>query len=48
MNNDTIVTDGWLAGLLRPLQDEQIGMVGPVTNAIANQARISIDYSTPG
>jgi len=45
LNNDTIVTDGWLAGLLRPLQDEQIGMVGPVTNAIGNQARISVDYS---
>ena len=44
LNSDTVVTTGWLAGLLRHLEDRQIGLVGPVTNAIANEARIHVPY----
>ena len=44
LNNDTIVTDGWLAGLLYPLRDPTVGMVGPVTNEIGNESCIPVDY----
>jgi len=44
LNSDVVVTTGWLAGLLRHLEDPEIGLVGPVTNAIANQARIYVPY----
>ncbi len=45
LNNDTIVTAGWLQGLLRHLQkDASVGMVGPVTNDIGNEARIRVNY----
>ena len=46
LNNDTIVTHGWLARLIRHLEsDAKIGMVGPVTNSIGNEAKIDVDYS---
>ena len=45
LNNDTIVTRGWLSALIRRLDsDPNIGLVGPVTNAIANEARIEVGY----
>jgi GT2 family glycosyltransferase len=44
LNNDTIVTPGWLRGLCRRLDDPQVGLVGPVTNSIGNEARIETDY----
>jgi GT2 family glycosyltransferase/glycosyltransferase involved in cell wall biosynthesis len=44
LNNDTIVTPGWLPGLIRYLQFPQIGMVGPVTNSSGNESRIDVDY----
>jgi GT2 family glycosyltransferase/glycosyltransferase involved in cell wall biosynthesis len=44
LNNDTIVTLGWLEGLIRYLADPQVGIVGPVTNSAGNQARILVDY----
>jgi GT2 family glycosyltransferase/glycosyltransferase involved in cell wall biosynthesis len=48
LNNDTIVTPGWALTLLRYLQaDEQIGLIGPVTNNIGNEAKININYDTP-
>ncbi|MAU08591.1 MAG: hypothetical protein CL607_02125 [Anaerolineaceae bacterium] len=46
LNNDTIVTRGWLTGLGRYLKDEKIGMVGPVTNFVGNAARIDVPYKT--
>ncbi|WP_458071355.1 glycosyltransferase [Rhodanobacter sp. BL-MT-08] len=47
LNNDTYVTPGWVAKLLRHLQrSDTLGMVGPVTNNIGNEARIDIRYST--
>lgn len=45
LNNDTYVTRGWLTDLLRPLRlDPQLGLVGPVTNNIGNEAKINICY----
>jgi GT2 family glycosyltransferase/glycosyltransferase involved in cell wall biosynthesis len=47
LNNDTVVTDGWLMTLIRHLQDDSaIGLVGPVTNNIGNEARIELNYDT--
>jgi GT2 family glycosyltransferase len=46
LNNDTVVTPGWLEGLQRHLQDPQIGMVGPVTSFSGNESRIPVDYVT--
>lgn len=41
LNNDTIVTRGWLKKLIAPLmQDETIGLIGPVTNSVGNEQRI--------
>lgn len=45
LNNDTAVTKGWLTGLIRHLADQEIGMVGPVSNSASNQSRIPVDYS---
>jgi O-antigen biosynthesis protein len=45
LNNDTVVTRGWLTGLIGHLQDPQVGMVGPVTNASGNETRIRVDYT---
>lgn len=44
LNNDTYVTKGWINGLLHHFDDE-IGIVGPVTNNIGNEARIEIHYA---
>jgi GT2 family glycosyltransferase len=44
LNNDTVVTRGWLAGLVRHLQDPALGMVGPVTNSSGNETRIRVGY----
>lgn len=47
LNNDTIVTRGWLSRLLRYLeQDPNVGMVGPVTNDAANEQMIAVGYTT--
>ncbi len=45
LNNDTVVTRGWLGRLLRYLnKDSQVGMVGPVTNFAGNEAKINVTY----
>ncbi|HTL56544.1 MAG TPA: glycosyltransferase family 2 protein [Candidatus Limnocylindrales bacterium] len=44
LNNDTIVSDGWLDNLIRWLRQPQIGMVGPVTNRTCNEAQIDAPY----
>lgn len=46
LNNDTYVTRGWLWGLVRYFQqDPHLGLLGPVTNNIGNEAKIAIEYS---
>ncbi len=46
LNNDTEVTAGWLRTLMSHLRTEPtLGLVGPVTNNIGNEARIRIDYA---
>lgn len=48
LNNDTVVTRGWLSALIRHLErDGTIGMVGPSTNEIANEARVEVGYRDP-
>lgn len=45
LNNDTVVTRGWALTLLRHLQaNPQLGLVGPVTNNIGNEARVETSY----
>jgi GT2 family glycosyltransferase len=48
LNNDTMVAPGWLSGLLGHLGDPGVGLVGPVTNRIGNEAEIETDYRTWG
>jgi GT2 family glycosyltransferase len=48
LNNDTIVPPGWLEKLIRPLSDQSVGLVGPVTNRAGNEADITTDYRTYG
>ena len=46
LNNDTYATPGWLVGLVRHLRnDPSLGLVGPVTNNIGNEAKIDIHYT---
>jgi GT2 family glycosyltransferase len=46
LNNDTYVTPGWVATLVWHLRrNERLGMLGPVTNNIGNEARIDIHYA---
>lgn len=47
LNNDTVVTSGWLCGLLRWLRDPAVGVVGPVTcpSGAANEAAVGVTYS---
>ncbi len=45
LNNDTVVPRGWATALVRHLErDPKLGLVGPVTNAIANEARVDVGY----
>ena len=48
LNNDTVVTDGWLEGLTERLNDQGIGLVGPVTNRCGNEAQIRVAYENYG
>ncbi len=49
LNNDTVVTRGWATALLRHLAaDPEAGLVGPATNAIANEARVPVGYTDLG
>ncbi|WP_241150114.1 glycosyltransferase [Pseudomonas sivasensis] len=47
LNNDTQVTSGWASTLQRHLQRHpEIGLIGPVTNNIGNQAKVDIGYAS--
>ncbi|NUO07172.1 MAG: glycosyltransferase [Candidatus Brocadia sp.] len=41
LNNDVLVSDGWLESLVESLQmNENIGMVGPITNSISGRQMV--------
>lgn len=45
LNNDTYVTPGWVRTLCAHLRrDPQLGLIGPVTNNIGNEAKLDIEY----
>ena len=45
LNNDTVVSGAWLSTLVAHLAaNPKIGLIGPVTNAIANEAQIEVGY----
>lgn len=45
LNNDTVVTRGWLTAMEKHFEnDRSLGMCGPVTNSIGNEAKIKVDY----
>jgi GT2 family glycosyltransferase/glycosyltransferase involved in cell wall biosynthesis len=47
LNNDTHVTPGWVRTLVCHLErDKTVGLVGPVTNNIGNEAKIDIEYNS--
>jgi GT2 family glycosyltransferase len=48
LNNDTIVAPGWLDRLIAHLRDGAIGLAGPVTNRIGNEAEIETHYRSYG
>ncbi len=45
LNNDTLVTRGWITNLVKHMEnDESCGMCGAVTNSIGNEAMIPVNY----
>jgi GT2 family glycosyltransferase len=47
LNNDTFVSPNWIRSLIKYFDNPKVGIVGPVTNNIGNQAKIILpDYST--
>lgn len=45
LNNDVRVTPGWISRLLNHVKVPGVGLVGPVTNNIGNEAKINIVYN---
>jgi len=45
LNNDTVVPSGWLHRLVYYASQPEIGIVGPVTNCIGNEAQIHTAYN---
>jgi len=46
LNNDTIVTTGWLRRMLDVLHsDPVVGLVGPVSNQVSGEQQISVGYT---
>ena len=45
LNNDTLVTRGWLTAMVKHCGREKAGIVGAVTNSIGNEAQIEVSYS---
>ena len=47
LNNDTVVTEGWVLTMLHHLMDHSdIGLLGAVTNHIGNEAQVEVDYDS--
>ena len=47
LNNDTVVTRIWLSRLVAHLGDQQVGLVGSLTNGVDNEARVVMPYTDP-
>jgi GT2 family glycosyltransferase/glycosyltransferase involved in cell wall biosynthesis len=46
LNNDTVVTRGWLSTMIEHLRTTpRAGMVGPVSNMVGNEAKIPVGYT---
>lgn len=46
LNNDTVVTTGWLARLLRALHSvPEVGLAGPCSNRVSGEQQIPVAYS---
>jgi GT2 family glycosyltransferase len=46
LNNDTVLPRGWLSALIRHLVARpSIGLIGPVSNAVGNEAKIDVGYT---
>ena len=45
LNNDTVVTPGWIERLVFHGQKKHVGIVGPVTNNTGNEMLISLPYN---
>ncbi|HTJ21729.1 MAG TPA: glycosyltransferase family 2 protein, partial [Gemmatimonadaceae bacterium] len=48
LNNDTVLSPGWLGGLVAHLRPSDIGAVNPVTNRIGTEAEVSERARTAG
>jgi GT2 family glycosyltransferase/tetratricopeptide (TPR) repeat protein/2-polyprenyl-3-methyl-5-hydroxy-6-metoxy-1,4-benzoquinol methylase len=49
LNNDTVVSTGWLCRLLRALHgDRSIGLVGPCSNFVSGPQQIQVGYENVG
>ncbi|HET8646446.1 MAG TPA: glycosyltransferase family 2 protein, partial [Vicinamibacteria bacterium] len=46
LNNDTVLTPGWLGGLLAHLGDPGVGAVGPVSNWASGPSQVEVEYRT--
>jgi len=45
LNNDTVVTKGWLTKFINYLEKyPDIGLIGPITNFCGNEAKITVPY----
>lgn len=45
LNNDILITPGWISRLVFHANKQNVGLVGPVTNSIGNEAKIEIYYN---
>lgn len=46
LNNDTLVTRGWMTNMVKHCRaNEKVGIVGAVTNSIGNEAQIPVEYT---
>jgi GT2 family glycosyltransferase/glycosyltransferase involved in cell wall biosynthesis len=45
LNNDTVTPPGWLSKLVFWAGKPEIGLVGPVSNCVGNEAQIAVNYT---
>lgn len=44
LNNDTIVTPYWLERLMYHADKKDVGLAGPITNSVGNEAKVTLRY----